>query len=163
MAASVFASAAAEGPRQSKLHDLQPVSEVREEELALLLTSLVDRCQTMLDLQIAVHEGTKSLHKIIESEAGKKLRAEDRQAALKLAENQKAIVAEATTTINMLLAQGAAVAFPEVFEQVAKDMKEVQRRLNRGDAGREMQALQEDVIETLRDMLKGFRKRCRGC
>src|SRR5262245_4411840 len=98
--------------------DAAKQAQLREEVLEQLLITLEHRCLTMRDLQVAAYEGTKALHKIIESHADKKPRPEDQEAASRLAESQKAIVTEATTAINMLLAEGTAVAFPEVFEQV---------------------------------------------
>jgi hypothetical protein len=150
----VFALAAAEGPRLGCDH-LQPVSEVRDEEERLLWIALLDRCHTMRELQIAVHEGAKSLRKIMESKPDKKPSAEARRAGRDLAENQKAIVYELTTTANLVLSWAL---FPEVFDELRKDMEEVERRLRKGDVGRRTLLLLEENVETFRDMLKALRK-----
>lgn len=79
--------------------------------------------------------------------------------ALKLAADETAIIKEATKAIAVLEAQGAAVAFPEVFHQLRKDMEIVQRRLMRGDVGRATQDIEQDIIDTLDEMLKSLEKR----
>jgi hypothetical protein len=154
---SISALTAGETPGQPKADDVKK-SQLREEEGARLLESLEDRCHMMLQLQIAVHEGTKSLHKIIEGNAGKKPRPADREAGVSLAENQKAIIDEALATLAMLLAEGSAVAFPEVFEQLQLDMEEVRHRLQRADLGPTTRALQQEVIDTLKDMVNALKK-----
>jgi hypothetical protein len=121
----------------------------REKKLESLLADLVGRCQ--LDMQIAVHKGTVRLDKVIKNTANKMPRSNDRQAALKLSDDEKDIVAEATKAMDILKA--AAVAFPEIFDQMREDMKRVQSRLANGDVGLETQAIEQDIIDTLKDMM----------
>ncbi len=133
----------------------QPVrpddQKAREKKQEGILTTLLARCQTMLDLQTAVHKDTVCLYKIIEGTADKKPRPEDKMAALKLADKMKEIVKEATRACEML--EGESVAFPEVFQQVRNDMKQVQARLEKGDAGAGTLAFQADIIENLKEMV----------
>ncbi len=128
-------------------------------ETGSLLATLRSRCQRMLYLQTAVLNDTKGLHQVIEGNAARKLHPEGRRAALKLAADETAIIKEATKAIAVLEAQGAAVAFPEVFHQLRKDMEIVQRRLMRGDVGRATQDIEQDIIDTLDEMLKSLEKR----
>jgi hypothetical protein len=138
----------AEEPRQSKWD--------RPHEMKM--QGLADRCQKMLDLQIAVYDGTKSLNKVIVANADKKPRPKDKLNSVKLSEKQKAIIAEATTVIDMLKTQGATAAFPEVFEMLRTDMKRVQSHLDMNDVGSATQAIEDDIIDTLREMILALNK-----
>jgi hypothetical protein len=119
-----------------------------------LLTSLEKRCRKMLEMQMAVFEGTKSLHKTIQANANKKPRPEDRLRAFSLATKQQAIVIEATTAQNMLR---LGVAFSEVFDQVHADIKHVHARLQECDVGIKTQAIQKDIIDSLDEMTSAIR------
>jgi hypothetical protein len=159
-AISALALTAGEQPRQSQADDPKKVQKVSEEEQERTLEKLGRHCQKMLDMQIAVHEGTTSLHEVIEGTDEKKPRPEDQQAALKLAANEKDIAREATKVIDMLEAELASlVAFPEVFRELRKDMKRVQRRLRNSDVGDETQAIERDIIQTLKEMIWSLKKR----
>src|SRR5262249_43197937 len=101
---------------KKKLEEL--LRQLREEELERLLAALQNRCEKMLRMQIVVYHGTEGLYKVIEGTADKKPRREDQQQSIKLSDQEKDIVSEATKAIEMLEAEGSAVAFPEVFQQV---------------------------------------------
>ncbi|HMF16578.1 MAG TPA: hypothetical protein VKE98_05190 [Gemmataceae bacterium] len=120
-----------------------------------LLDSLEKRCRKMLEIQVAVFEGTKSLNKTIQANADKKPRPEDRLLSLSLAKKQQAIINEANIAIDML--KGAAVAFTEVFDQVHVDMKHAHGRLLRCDVGITTQAMQRDIMDTLKEMITPIR------
>jgi hypothetical protein len=123
------------------------------------LASLASRCQVMLDKQIAVHKGTVALHKVRKGRPGGEPRPEDREALLQLSDNEEELIAEATKILGMLKADGAAVAFSEVFEALRGDMERVRSRLTTGDVGPATQAIQKDVIETLQDMIAALKRR----
>jgi uncharacterized protein (DUF849 family) len=158
-AISICALPAAEQPRESNSDNPKKVKKLSEEEPNRTLDALKDRCQKMLEMQIAVYDGTQGLHKVIEDAADKKPRAEDRLASLKLAADEKEIVLEAAKAIDTLEAELAAVAFPEVFREMRKDMKRVQRRLKNSDVGADTQAIEQDIIQTLREMVASFKSR----
>jgi len=67
-------------------------------------------------------------------------------------------VLEASKAIEMLEAEGSAVAFPEVFQQIREDMKHVQRRLDITDVGQVTQAIEKDIIDTLKEMIDALKK-----
>jgi hypothetical protein len=136
----------------------QLLRQLREEELERLLADLMARCQKMLRMQIHVYEGTLAVHKAIESNADKKANRQNKQDSLKLSDEEKAIVLEASKAIQILEEEGSAVAFPEVFVQVREDMRNVQKRLEIVDTGKITQATEEDIISTLRDMIKALEK-----
>ena len=58
----------------------------------------------------------------------------------------------------MLEAEGSAVAFPEVFQQVRSDMIVVQKRLGNTDVFKVTQAIERDIIETLKEMIEALKK-----
>lgn len=141
---------------KKKLEDL--LRQIREEELERLLAALEARCRRMLDMQVAVLHGTEQVHKAIEAQPDKKPARENQQASLKLSDDEKDIVLEASKAIEMLESEGSAVAFPEVFQQIREDMKHVQRRLGVVDAGTVTQAIERDIIDTLKEMIEALKK-----
>ena len=158
-AISALALTAGEQPRQSQADDLKKVKKVSEEELNRILDKLRDDCQKMLARQIAAYDATKGLHKIIEGADEKKPRPEDQQAALKLAADEMDAIKEAAKAIDMLETMTDVVAFTEEFRELRKDMKRVQRLLKNSDVGRETQAIEKDIIQTLREMISQLRPR----
>src|SRR5205823_12944365 len=112
----------------------------------------------MLAMQIQVQIGTEGVFRIVETLADKKPSRQNQQDSLKLSDNEKHIVTEANKAIEMLEAEGSAVAFPEVFQQVRQDMMTVQRRLEITDVGVVTQAIEKDIIETLKEMIEALKK-----
>jgi hypothetical protein len=141
---------------KKKLEDL--LRQLREEELERLLAALQGRCEKMLAMQIQVQIGTESVFKVVDAQADKKPTRQNQQDSLKLSDNEKDIVTEANKAIEMLEAEGSAVAFPEVFQQVRQDMMHVQRRLEITDVGVVTQAIEKDIIDTLKEMIEALKK-----
>jgi len=141
---------------RKKLEDL--LRQLREEELERMLANLQARCQKMLDLQIYVQDGTTRVAKEIDKNADKQATRDQKQDSLKLSDKEKDIVTEATKAIEMLEAEGSAVAFPEVFQQVREDMKNVQRRLGVVDVGKVTQGVEQDIVDTLKEMIEALKK-----
>jgi hypothetical protein len=141
---------------KKKLEDL--LRQLREEELERLLANLQARCEKMLAMQINVQDGTIRVAKEIDKTPEKKATRDQQQDSLKLSDKEKDIVTEATKAIEMLEAEGSAVAFPEVFQQVREDMKNVQRRLGVVDAGKVTQGTEQDIIDTLKEMIEALKK-----
>ncbi|MFO0866338.1 MAG: hypothetical protein U0744_17125 [Gemmataceae bacterium] len=83
---------------------------------------------------------------------------EHKQDALRLSDREGEIVLEASKAIEMLEAEGSAVAFPEVFQQVREDMKSVQRRLGTADVGNLTQEIEKDIIASLKEMIDALKK-----
>jgi hypothetical protein len=141
---------------RKKLEDL--LRQLREEELERLLANLQARCEKMLAMQMQVLAGTEGISRSIESHKDKKAARNDQQQSLRLSDDEKEIVVEATKAIEILEAEGSAVAFPEVFKQVREDMKHVQRRLGIVDVGTVTQAIEKDIIDTLKEMIEALKK-----
>jgi hypothetical protein len=149
---------AGEQPRASTSDDLKKVSQPYEQKARQAPADFTDRCRKMLDMQIAVYEDTRRLHSVIQSTPDKKPRPKDQQACLELAGNEQQIVIEVTKIILMLEKEGTAVAFPEVFRELRKDMKSAQQRLTLTDVGMDTQAIEQDIVDTLREMVSALKK-----
>jgi hypothetical protein len=112
---------------------------------------LNERGQKLLDLQQTVHHRTVVLAKAFKSTP------EDRLASITLAQSQKAIVAEATSAVDMLKEEGAAGAIVELLQLLREDMRRIQQRLERGEIGPETQAIQAETIDTLKELVWALR------
>jgi hypothetical protein len=122
------------------------------------LLTLWDRCYIMGRMQIQVLNGTKALARAIDGNAGQKPSRANRQEALRLAGEQLEVIREADRAIRVIQAEGSAVAFQEVFAQVRDDMKNVEKRLRATEVGKVNLALQQDIIDTLDEMVKALTK-----
>ena len=134
------------------------LKQVREEEIERILANLQDRCQRMLAMQLEVYSGTLAVHKSMVEANQTPPRREDVQKSLQLASREADIVKEALGAIRLLEEEGSAIAFPRVFEELRDDMITVQNRLNRVDVGPFTQAIEEDIIRTLREMIESLEK-----
>ena len=141
---------------QKKLEEL--LKQLREEEIERLLAQLQGRCEKMLAMQIAVKDGTVALDKIITGNPDKKSsRAED-QKALELSDKEDEISKEANKALTLIEAEGSAVAFAEVFKQVLGDMNTTAGRLRRADVGEVTVAIEDDIIDALKEMVAALKK-----
>jgi hypothetical protein len=132
--------------------------QLREEEIERLLAKLEQRCRFMLAIQIEVYEGTVRVDKAIGTNPDKKASRAEEQRALQLSDREEVIVLEANKAIGILEAEGTAVAFPQMFEQVRDDAKNVARRLSKADVGTVTQVIEQDIIAALKDMIEALKK-----
>jgi hypothetical protein len=135
------------------------LQQLREEELERLLASLLERCEKMLAMQTQVFTGTGTVFKAITANKDSKPTRADQQQSLKLSDQEKDIVTEATKALELLRAEGSAVAFQEVFDQLQQDMKIVQRRLGVVDPGKVTQSIETDIIDTLKEMIAALKQK----
>jgi hypothetical protein len=139
-----------------KLEEL--LRQLREEELERVLAALISRCQKMLAMQEEVLRGTLRVQAQVETNPGQKADRDNILASLNLSDDELKIVYEATKAIEILEGEGSAIAFPEVFQQVREDMKHVQRRLKGTDVGDVTVSIEQDIVETLKEMIKALEK-----
>jgi hypothetical protein len=132
--------------------------QLREEEVERLLAQLQARCQHMLALQIAVRDGTVSLDGVIQANENKQPTRADEQASNVLSDKEEEIVLEASGGLRLLEAEGSAVAFAEVFKQVRGDMITVAGRLRKTDTGKVTVTIENDIIDTLKEMIEALKK-----
>ncbi|HEV3258538.1 MAG TPA: hypothetical protein VG013_16800 [Gemmataceae bacterium] len=136
-----------------KLEDI--LRQLRDEEIERVLAALQARCEHMLKMQTEVYEGTQQVDQAI---GGKKATHADETRSLRLSDREREIVGDAEKAIQLLEAEGSAVAFPEVFTQVRDDMKSVSRRLGKADVGPVTQVIEQDIIATLKEMVAALKK-----
>jgi hypothetical protein len=141
---------------RKKLEEI--LKQLREEEIERILAALQARCERMLALQIGVREDTGRLNDDIGKNSDKKPTRANEQKSLDLSKREDQIVVEANKAIEILEAEGSAVAFPEVFHQVRDDMKHVSTRLLKVDPGTVTQAIEDDIINTLKEMIEALKK-----
>jgi hypothetical protein len=134
------------------------LQQMREEEIERVLAALQARCEKMLMMQQQVLAGTEDTEKIIQRNSDKKPTRDNKLEALKLADKEKEIVQEANKCIDILEAEGSAVAFPEVFQQIRQDMIQVQKRLELTDVAGQTQGIERDIIDTLKEMIEALKK-----
>jgi hypothetical protein len=156
-AIGIFILTAGAQAQQSQSNDLNDADRLCQEKVQRPVANLRDRVLTILEVQIAVHEGTVGLHKRSNHAGGQKLQAKDQQVLLKLLQKEKELVVEATRLIGILKTEEAAVAFLEFFRQFRDDTKRVQRRLTRGDVGIDTQAIEQDIIDSLKEMVRSLK------
>jgi len=153
---------AAEALEQAKKELEKRLKALRDEELERLLANLKSRCELMLAMQIEVlsgADGTIPTYQAIQSNPGRQLNDINRQASLRLSQKEKDIIEEATKAIQILEGEGTGVAFPVAFQQLREDMKHVYRRLEGYDPGPITQAIEKDIIATLKEMIEALTKK----
>ena len=131
---------------------LGPGAETRE----IPLPALEVRCRKLEKQQSAIQAATRKLHQNVRGQ--QVLSPGQRQTFQKLAQEEQALVAEAKAIIDLLNKEGVAVAFTEVFQELRQDMQRVQQRLEKFDAGPAIQALQQDILDTLQEMVDALKK-----
>jgi hypothetical protein len=134
------------------------LKQLREEELERLLANLEARVAKMLQMQIDVYHETKKIDAIVQKSETKKPEKQEIQRSQLQADKETEIIAEAHKTIEILKSEGSAVAFPRVFVEVAVDMTRVRERLAVARTDDNTQALEKDIIDTLKEMLEALKK-----
>ena len=64
----------------------------------------------------------------------------------------------AAKALTLLREEGSSVAFPEAVEQIQADMLSVARRLERADVGELTQNIEQDIVESLKEILEALQK-----
>ncbi len=138
------------------LEDL--LRQLREEEIERLLARLEARCRKMLAMQIAVRDDTVALDKVIKDNPNGQATRADQQASNVLSDREEEIVKEARAGLALLEAEGSAVAFAEVFAQVKGDMETVAIHLRKTDTGVVTVTIEDQIIDTLKEMIEALKK-----
>jgi hypothetical protein len=134
------------------------LKQLRKEEREQLLAALRDLCARMLLLQGEVRDGTQALERAIHREKGRSPTVAHVRRANDLADKEERIQVEAKRAQKLLESSATGVAFVEGFQQIHKDAGTITTRLSRTDVGDVTQAVEADVIATLKDMLAALRK-----
>jgi len=132
--------------------------QLREEELERLLANLQSRCERMLAMQQEVYEGTKRVHGVVQTYPDKKPTRAEEQRSQQLSTREGEIVKLANSTLQLLEAEGSAVAFSGALGDVRDDMANVEKRLDKYDVSPFTQRIEEDIIAQLKEMIEALKK-----
>lgn len=135
---------------KEKLEEI--LRQLREEEKALMLTSLESRFKKMLSEQLLVYQDTVQLAAKGKDEPN--LEPRSRQ----LARREDEIVQEVNKAMILLQEEGSSVAFPEAVEAIRDDMRSITRLLDNSDVGELTQTVEQNVIESLEEMIDALNK-----
>jgi hypothetical protein len=128
--------------------------QLREEEIARTLAQLEARFRKMLEMQLAVYEGTRRLDQVPPERRGEPFLVQSGR----LAADQQKIVAEANKTLTLLQEEGSSVAFPATVEQMRDDMRQVADRLAETRIDEITLGLEEDIIAALEELITALQK-----
>ncbi len=138
---------------EKELEDL--LRQLREEELERLLAFLEARFKKMLELEIAVYEGTLRLDR---TPVNQRAAAFTTQTG-RLSRDQSLIEIEAEKALNLLREDGTSVAMTEAVTEMIGDMKQVQVYLAQGKtAVLPTQQVEEDIIAALEEMIEALKR-----
>ena len=137
---------------KEKLEEI--LRQLREEERKLLLAALEARFQKMLAMQLAVYQGTLTLGQVSADDwVGRHTTR-----SIELARDEEEIAVEAIKALMLLKEEGSSVAFPEAVIELREDMLVVSRRLEESKVGKLSQAIEQDIIESLEEMIDALQK-----
>ena len=139
---------------QAKAELEEILRQLREEEIARMLAALEQRFRKMLQMQIAVYEGTKRLDRIQEKDRDR----DDEIESGRLSRKESEIVGEADRAMALLAEDGTAVAFPEAVQEMREDMEQVVVRLAQFKWNLVTQGIEEDIIAALEEMIEALKK-----
>jgi hypothetical protein len=139
---------------QAKAELEEILRQLREEEIERMLAMLEARFTQMLKLQIEIYEGTQRLDKVPPPERSHNHEIE----AGRLSGKESQLVVDCDKALMLLREDGSAVAFPEAVEQMQEDMQQVVVRLAQARVGEITQAIEEDIIEQLKEMIEALKK-----
>jgi hypothetical protein len=128
--------------------------QLREEEIEQVLTMLEARFVKMLQMQREVYVGTQRLDEASQDGMTHNQEIE----AGRLSGREAEIVVEADKALALLREEGSAVAFPEAVSQVSDDMRQLVRRLQEAKVGQITQAIEEDVIAALEEIIEALKQ-----
>ncbi len=137
---------------KEKLEEI--LRQVREEERELVLAQMEARFREMLLKQEAVYNATLAVHAVpVDNRTDR-----HRNRAVELAHNEDEISLLAAKALTLLKEEGSSIAFPEAVEQIHDDMLTIARRLERVDVGEITQNIEQDTIESLKEIIEAMQK-----
>jgi hypothetical protein len=139
---------------QAKAELEEILRQLREEEIERVLAMLEGRFRKMLELELLVQQNTVTLDKIPSDRRTRQFTVR----ASKLSLDQRKIVLEVDKTLALLREEGSSVAFPEAVDQIRSDMLIVARRIAESKVGPITQAVEEDIIAALQEMIAALQK-----
>ena len=128
--------------------------QLREEEIKRMLALLEARFTKMLKMQLKVYEKTRVLSQIPKDRRDRQVDVR----AGKLSFEERQIAVEADRALTLLLEEGSSIAFPEAVDQMREDMDQVVERLAETKIDRLTQGIEEDIIQSLEEMIEALQK-----
>ncbi|MCK5113531.1 MAG: DUF4175 family protein [Phycisphaerae bacterium] len=80
------------------------------------------------------------------------------QTILEVSKQENSLSKDVGAIRRLLVKEGTTVVFPEVLDDIVKDMQSVSKRLEATDPGKLTQAMQKDIEETIQELLDAVRK-----
>src|SRR5205085_4484423 len=141
---------------QKAREDLEnALEQLRKEQQEELLAALEARFNAMLARQLEINRVTQRLDSTGRSQWS---RADQLDLAAS-AENEHWVGSEAEKAVRILKEEGTTVVFPEVLATVRDDANEVAARLLAADTGMAVRMLENDIVETLKEMLDAVKEK----
>lgn len=126
--------------------------QLREEEQLMLLEALERRFDKMLQQQTRIFKETLSLHLRLKDSPTPPRAVADK--AQELGNGEAELSAEAEKVLDILREEGTTIVIADVMEDMKRDLDGLAARLRKLDAGDYTQAVQQDVMETLRELIE---------
>ena len=139
---------------QAKAELEKILRQLREEELERTLVMLEARLRKMLEAQNDIYNRTVKL----DESADRAPEHEREIASATLARKEEQLVGEVDRALILLREDGSSVAFPEALQQVREDMESVANRLRSVKPDKITQAVEQDIIETLEEILTALQQ-----
>jgi len=134
---------------KKELEDI--LRQLREEEQLMLLEALQRRFDRMLQQQTRIFKETLSLNLRIKDSPTPPRAAIDK--AQQLGDGEAELSAESEKVLDILREEGSTVVIPDVMVDMKRDLDGLAARLRKLDAGDYTQAVQQDIMETLRELI----------
>jgi hypothetical protein len=130
----------------------EALRQLREELQLMLLDTLERRFQKMLQDQDRIFRETVGLN--LRLKASKEPAKADAGKSRELAEGELALGGEADKVLEIVREEGSTVVIPDVLADLKADFDTTGARLRKLDAGEYTQRIQQDILETLRQLLR---------
>ncbi|MCA9101030.1 MAG: hypothetical protein KDA63_07775 [Planctomycetales bacterium] len=139
---------------QAKAELEEVLRQLREEEIAQMLTMLEAHFRRMLQEQAEIYEETA----LLDEKQTQRPSPGDRVQATRLSEREAQLAANALTVLRTLRDDGSTTALPEAVEHVHRDMKQVVGLIADYDTGSYTQAVEQDIITGLEELLEAVKQ-----
>jgi len=131
----------------------EALRQLREEEQLMLLEALERRLVKMLQQQTKIFKETLSLNirlRDVKSTPPRALVDKGRQ----LGDGESEIAVAAEKVLDILREEGTTVVIPDVIDDMKADLETLAKRLRKLNAGEYTQQIQQDVINTLAELIE---------
>lgn len=133
----------------------EALRQLRQEEQEDVLRDLEARFRVMLETQLEINTGTKE----VDTVGPDNFKRAEKLRTAELADDQGKLAKDVDICLHVLEEEGTTVVFPAVLEQLAEDMRDVESRLKELYVGVLTQAIQEEIVSTLQDLVDAVERR----